>query len=310
MITIVLDTPIYVRNEWGENRLIPYGPPSHSKRSRDVFFNVSTSSKHFKRENLITALNAYDPEQISWKRKAFNMFSRGYESSHHVIEILVSSRISSSERVTFDVRTCLITYIKCMLYETHEHFDTKQIPSSVTLFDRSGHRLRIPNLPIQIVLPKHDTRVHFATVFDVVTPMLNDMKPCGKIDLDDEVAPLSQVELADRIRIPGLDIILKGVIGVVVQPAVQQISAVDAPEQQDTLGTKITEETGANAPIKITEYVTSAVTYVSRFYFTSIELAHNSLSQTDIILMPYSRIPSQNESLQVCQNSSLIDSLL
>ena len=236
MITIVLDTPIYVINELGKSDLVPYGPPTHSKRSaRGVFFNVSTSSESFDRESLVTVLNAYDPEQIPWKRKAFRMFSRGFESSHHVIEILVSSRISSSERVTFD------------------------IPSSVSLFDRSGHRLRISKLPVDIILPNKE--VHVATIFDVVTPTLKPVDSCGKIDQDDDdVSPLSQVELENRIRIPGVSDIISGVISGALAPVTDQITAVDSAEQEATLGTKIVEETGANAPIKVTEYVSAAVT--------------------------------------------------
>ena len=237
MITIVLDTPIYVINELGKSDLVPYGPPTHSKRSaRGVFFNVSTSSESFDRESLVTVLNAYDPEQTPWKRKAFRMFSRGYESSHHVIEILVSSRISSSE-LTFDV------------------------PSSVSLFDRSGHRLRISKLPVDIVLPKDDKRVHVATIFDVMTPTLKPLDSCGKLDQDDDdISPLSQVELENRIRIPGVSDIISGVISGALAPITDQITAVETAEQESTLGTKIVLETGANAPVKVTEYVSAAVT--------------------------------------------------
>ena len=173
MITIVLDTPIYVINELGKSDLVPYGPPSHSKRSaRGVFFNVSTSSESFDRESLVTVLNAYDPSRLG--NVKFRMFSRGYESSHHVIEILVPS-LSRPRAVKFDI-------------------------PSVSLFDRSGHRLRISKLPVDIRLP--NKKVHIATISDVVTPTLKPVDSCENQSNTRIASPLSR-RVGESIRIPG-----------------------------------------------------------------------------------------------------------
>jgi hypothetical protein len=251
MITIVLDTPIYVRSKYGKNTtLVPYGPPSHSRRgSIDVYFVVSLASKPFDFQSLTTVLNAYNSTHTtSWKRKAFSMFSHAYESSHHIIEILVPSRISSSSLVTFD------------------------LPSSVSLFDRSGNRLHISNLPADVILPPDEKHVHFAAMFDVVSQKVTIPEPCGRVeeeqqDEDGDAELLNQLEISHKALISPFGMIFEGIIGVVLEPVVKQISGMLSPQLADVLGPKILEQSAADVPLKTAMYVPAAVTYVLYYYY-------------------------------------------
>lgn len=74
---------------------------------------------------------------------------------------------------------------------------------------------------------------------------------------------MSAMEVADlvRSRIPGLDIVLKGVIGSIVGPIATQISSVLISEMGDQLNGNLQSEIGSNAPYRTSEYVTAAVTY-------------------------------------------------
>eukprot|EP00938_MAST-03A_sp_MAST-3A-sp1_P004610 g4610.t1 len=118
-----------------------------------------------------------------------------------------------------------------------------------------------------------------------MTPTLKPLDSCGKLDQDDDdISPLSQVELENRIRIPGVSDIISGVISGALAPITDQITAVETAEQESTLGTKIVLETGANAPVKVTEYVSAAVTYNLNSLLTDAVTKRVSASMSKLII--------------------------
>ena len=269
LITIVFDTPIYVQSEWStyeKTEFYPYGPPTsfstktYSSTSPMKLFRILNNTNLLSIRDITTDLNAYDPKHPTWRRRAFSMFSKAYESSHHVIEILVPFHMTSP--VIFDVS------------------------SPVSLFDRSGTPFQISNVPMEVVTLSLPSSVYSATFFDVVTSTPSLENTCISSSDSEDRSFLNQVELETHAKhaVSPFGMMVGGMLGVIMAPMISQLSSIIGSENSVTLGSKITEETGANGPIKIVEYVTAAVTYNLNAVLTDSITKRVSASLSELVV--------------------------